>query len=107
VPDVATVNLGGGFKVGRMPEEPTVDLDEVATHVASELEGFRQREGRPLHLEIEPGTYLVAPAGAVLATCVDVVDTGQAGYVFAKLDTRLPEVGPPALYRAPPPADRL
>src|SRR6266852_2416997 len=26
LPDVATVNLGGGFKVGRMPEEPSVDL---------------------------------------------------------------------------------
>ena len=57
LPDVATVNLGGGFKVGRMPEEPTVDLDEVAAHVRSELEGFRERDGRALHLEIEPGTY--------------------------------------------------
>src|SRR5207245_4596703 len=63
LPDVTTVNLGGGFKVGRMPEEPTVDLDEVADHVASELEGFREREGRALHLEVEPGTYLVAQAG--------------------------------------------
>src|ERR1051326_9043710 len=28
-PEVATVNLVGGFKVGRMPEEPSVDLADV------------------------------------------------------------------------------
>jgi len=107
LPDVATVNLGGGFKVGRVPEEPTVDLDEVADHVATELEGFREREGRSLHLEIEPGTYLVAPAGAVLATCIDVVDTGRDGYVFAKLDTGMTEVARPAMYGAQHPVDVL
>ena len=107
LPDVATVNLGGGFKVGRMPEEPTVDLDEVAAHVRRELEGFRERDGRALHLEIEPGTYLVAQAGVVVATCVDVVDTGRDGYLFAKLDTGMTEVTRPAMYGAQHPVDVL
>src|SRR6266850_671622 len=99
-PDVAAVNLGGGFKVGRMPEEPSVDMDEVAAHVRGELEAFSQRDGRALRLEIEPGTYLVAQAGAVVATCVDVVDTGRDGYLFAKLDTGMTEVTRPSLYGA-------
>ncbi len=107
LPDVVTVNLGGGFKVGRMPEEPTVDLDEVGAHVRHELEAFRDREGRTLHLEIEPGTYLVAQAGAVVATCVDVVDTGRDGYLFAKLDTGMTEVTRPSLYGAQHPIDVL
>jgi len=107
LPDVVTVNLGGGFKVGRMPEEPTVDLDEVGAHVRRELEAFRDREGRELHLEIEPGTYLVAQAGAVVATCVDVVDTGRDGYLFAKLDTGMTEVTRPSLYGAQHPIDVL
>ena len=106
-PDVATVNLGGGFKVGRMPEEPTVDMGEVAAHVRGELEAFRQRDGRALRLEIEPGTYLVARAGAVVATCIDVVDTGQDGYFFAKLDTGMNEVTRPSLYGAQHPIDVL
>jgi diaminopimelate decarboxylase len=104
-PDVATVNLGGGFKVGRMPEEPTVDMGEVAGHVRGELEGFSQREGRALRLEIEPGTYLVAQAGTVVATCVDVVDTGKDGFLFAKLDTGMTEVTRPSLYGAQHPID--
>jgi diaminopimelate decarboxylase len=106
-PEVTAVNLGGGFKVGRMPEEPSVDMDEVAAHVRGELVAFSQRDGRALHLEIEPGTYLVAQAGAVVATCVDVVDTGRDGYVFAKLDTGMTEVTRPALYGAQHPIDVL
>src|SRR6266581_1419530 len=68
--------LDDGFKVGRMPEEPSTDLADVGAHVRLELEGFRERDGRALHLEIEPGTFLVANAGAIVASCVDVVDTG-------------------------------
>jgi diaminopimelate decarboxylase len=107
LPDVALVNLGGGFKVGRMPGEPSVDLDDVGAHVAQELVAFRDRDGRALRLEIEPGTYLVANAGAIVATCVDVVDTGRDGYLFAKLDAGMPEVTRPSLYGAQHPIDVL
>ena len=107
LPDVTIVNLGGGFKVGRMPEEPTVDMAGVAAHVSRELTVFRERQGRALHLEIEPGTFLVANAGAVVATCIDVVDTGKDGYLFAKLDTGMTEVTRPSLYGAQHPIDVL
>ena len=100
LPDATTINLGGGFKVGRMPGEATTDLQDVGAHVRRELEAFRDRDGRALHLEIEPGTYLVANAGSVVATCMDVVDTGRDGYLFAKLDAGMPEVTRPSLYGA-------
>src|SRR5262245_18975964 len=64
LPDVSTVNLGGGFKVGRMPEEPTVDLGDVGEHVRAELLAFQSRYGRRLALEYERGTFHVAPPGA-------------------------------------------
>jgi diaminopimelate decarboxylase len=107
LPEVAIVNLGGGFKVGRMPEEPSVDLADVGAHVRREIEDFRARDGRALHLEIEPGTFLVANAGVIVATCVDVVDTGAEGYVFAKLDAGMPEITRPSLYGAQHPIDVL
>jgi diaminopimelate decarboxylase len=100
LPDVRTVNLGGGLKIGRMPGEPSVDLDDVGAHVRDELLAFRARDGRALHLELEPGTFLVANAGFVVATVVDVVDTGRGGYLFAKLDTGMTEVTRPSLYGA-------
>jgi diaminopimelate decarboxylase len=107
LPEAQAVNLGGGFKVGRMPEEPTVDLTDVGAHVREELHAFQVRDGRGLRLEIEPGTYLVARAGAVVATCVDVVDTGREGFLFAKLDTGMTEVTRPSLYGAQHPIDVL
>jgi diaminopimelate decarboxylase len=107
LPDVTAVNLGGGFKIGRMPEEPSVDLADVGDHVRAELLEFQARDGRGLGLEIEPGTYLVARAGAVVATCVDVVDTGREGFLFAKLDTGMTEVTRPSLYGAQHPVDVL
>jgi diaminopimelate decarboxylase len=107
LPDVTAVNLGGGFKVGRMPEEPTTDLAVVGARVQDELLDFHRRQGRALRLEIEPGTYLVARAGAVVATCIDVVETGKDGYLFAKLDTGMTEVTRPSLYGAQHPIDVL
>ena len=107
LPEVRAVNLGGGFKVGRMPEEPTADLADVGAHVRGELVAFEARDGRRLGLEIEPGTYLVARAGAVVATCIDVVDTGRDGYLFAKVDTGMTEVTRPSLYGAQHPIDVL
>jgi diaminopimelate decarboxylase len=100
LPEVRVVNLGGGFKVGRMPGERSADLADVGAHVRQEVLDFRDRDGRELHVEIEPGTYLVATAGAVVASCVDVVDTGRDGYLFAKLDTGMTEVTRPSLYGA-------
>jgi diaminopimelate decarboxylase len=107
LPEVGVVNLGGGFKVGRMPEEASVDMADVGVHVRRELETFRERDGRALHLEIEPGTFLVANAGVIVATCVDVVDTGAEGYRFAKLDAGMPEITRPSLYGAQHPIDVL
>ena len=107
LPDVTAVNLGGGFKVGRMPEEPTTDLADVGAHMREELLDFHRRHGRALRLELEPGTYLVARSGVVVATCVDVVDTGRDGYCFAKLDTGMTEVTRPSLYGAQHPIDVL
>jgi diaminopimelate decarboxylase len=105
LPEVQSINLGGGFKVGRMPGEPSVDLADVGAHVRAELLAFRDRDGRALHQEIEPGTYLVANAGSIVATCVDVVDTGRDGYLFAKLDAGMTEVTRPSLYGAQHPID--
>jgi diaminopimelate decarboxylase len=100
LPDVATVNLGGGFKVARVAGEQGTDLATCGAPVEAEFVRFRDEHGRALHLEIEPGTYLVANGGAVVATCIDVVDTGADGYTFAKLDTGMTEITRPSLYGA-------
>ncbi len=97
-PEVTTLNLGGGYKVARMPDETGTDLGLIGQPVAESFRRFREETGRAIHLEVEPGTYLVANAGAVLATVRDVVSTGNGGYEFIKLDTGMTELLRPSLY---------
>jgi diaminopimelate decarboxylase len=100
LPDVTTVNLGGGFKVARVPGETATDLEAVGREVRSLLLDFAERTGRKLRLQLEPGTYLTANAGVVVARVDDVVATGDDGHVFAKLDAGMPHVLRPAMYGA-------
>lgn len=110
-PDVKTLNLGGGYKVGRNIGEATTDLQEVGLPVANAFRTFAtENNGRELHLEIEPGTYLVAMAGALVSTIQDKVQTttgggddsssGGGGHCFLKLDAGMTDVLRPSLYGA-------
>jgi diaminopimelate decarboxylase len=67
-PDAVALNLGGGYKVGRMSYEASTDLLKVGAPVKKEFEDFAARTGRKLKLEIEPGTFLVANAGTLLCS---------------------------------------
>ena len=107
LPTAKILNLGGGFKVGRMPGEPTTDLQKIGQPVVGELRRFAQEHGRELHLEIEPGTFLIANAGLLLARVQDVADTGAEGYRFLKLDAGMTEVLRPSLYGAQHPIEVL
>ena len=100
LPEVRRVSMGGGFKVGRMADEVSTDLREAGQPVADEFNRFAREHGRRLHMEIEPGTFLVGNAGAIVCSIVDVVDTGQQGYSFIKVDSGMTEVLRPSLYGA-------
>ncbi len=99
-PEVTRLSLGGGFKVARMADEKAADLQEIGARIVPEFDAFARRHGRQLHLEIEPGTFLVANCGTLVASAIDVVDTGAAGYTFIKTDTGMTEVLRPSLYGA-------
>ena len=99
-PDATTLNLGGGYKIARMPGEPATDLQEIGAPVRGLFEAFARETGRRLHLEIEPGTYLVGNAGGLLCRVQDVVHTGPAGRRFLKLDGGMTEILRPSLYAA-------
>jgi len=106
-PGVTHMNLGGGYKVARMPEEIGTDLQACGQPVAEKLRQFAVETGREIHLEIEPGTFLVANACAVLSRVQDIVSTGAEGYRFLKLDCGMTEVLRPSLYGAQHPISIL
>ena len=100
LPDVQLLSLGGGHKVGRMPDEPSADLQAIGARIVPMFEKFAEEHGHKLHLELEPGTYYVANAGALLTTVMDVADTGNEGYQFIKVDGGMTEILRPSLYGA-------
>ncbi len=99
-PDVTNLNLGGGYKVARMPNEVGTDLQVCGAPVAEAFRKFAEETGRQIHLEIEPGTFLLANACSVLSKVQDLVSTGDDGYEFLKLDTGMTEVLRPSIYGA-------
>ena len=101
-PTVETLNLGGGYKVGRMSYEQSTDLQVVGSPVKGLFETFAEETGRELKLEIEPGTFLLANSCAVVSTVQDKVVTSDdaEGHTFLKLDAGMTEVLRPSLYAA-------
>jgi len=106
-PEVTHLNLGGGYKVARMPHEVGTNLQACGAPVAEMFEAFAKETGREIHMEIEPGTYLLANVCAVLASVQDIVSTGEQGYEFIKLDMGMTELLRPSLYGAQHPVSLL
>jgi diaminopimelate decarboxylase len=100
LPDVVTLSLGGGFKVARVPGETSANLHDIGNALLPDVRQFAEKHGRKLHIEVEPGTYLTANAGAIIATVADVVSTKPEGYDFIKLDTGMSEILRPSMYGA-------
>ncbi|HDT12160.1 MAG TPA: diaminopimelate decarboxylase [Candidatus Marinimicrobia bacterium] len=97
-PAVHTLNLGGGFKVARTQGEKTTNIQIVGESVKKAIQSFAKSNKRKLNLEIEPGTYLVAESGVLLASVMDKVSTGKEGYTFLKLDTGMNDMTRSTLY---------
>ena len=68
--------------------------------VCRAIEDFYKSTGRKIKLEIEPGTYLMANGGSLIATVQDITATGKGGYEFLKLDAGMPHILRPAMYGA-------
>jgi len=115
LPDLTRLSLGGGFKVARMPDEKAADLDAIGRALSPQIADFlSDRRGRladrgerpaagsrdDFQLEIEPGTFLVALAGAIVCEVIDLVDTGPSGHRFIKVDSGMTELLRPSLYGA-------
>lgn len=100
LPTVTSLSLGGGFKIARMPGEIPANLHKIGEVIKADFKDFAKRTGRELKLEIEPGTFMVANAGALIATVSDIVDTGAEGRKFIKVDSGMTEILRPSLYGA-------
>lgn len=92
-PEVQVLDLGGGFGVVEKPGDQALDvadLGETLAEVGRSLSGYR--------LWLEPGRYLSAPAGVLLARVTQTKGKGRARYVG--IETGMNSLIRPALYGA-------
>ena len=95
IDDFDTVDVGGGFPVFE-DMSPAPAPARFARELPALLEGMPQ-DRRPRRLAVEPGRYLVARAGALVARVLHVRERGGRQVV---LDAGMTELIRPALYGA-------
>lgn len=100
VPSTTVVSFGGGFKVGRMPNEQTADIALIGKKISNLIQDFAKETGKEMFVEIEPGTYLTAMAGVLIANVIDVTKTGKDGYNFIRTNTGMNDFLRTSMYGA-------
>jgi diaminopimelate decarboxylase len=93
-----TISAGGGLPVPYRREQAYVDLDRYFELWDASRNRLQQAFGHPLSLEIEPGRYLVAESGFLLAEIRAIKQMGEN--TFYLLDTGFNDLARPILYGA-------
>ena len=93
LPDVRSVDLGGGLGVPDSPEQAGIDLQQLGTA----LRAVRQRRAE-IEIWLEPGRYFVAAAGVLLAQVTQT--KAKAENRFVGIATGMNSLIRPALYGA-------
>lgn len=96
-PDLEFVNFGGGLPVvyNEATQRP-MPVTEWGQALSASMSEFSRRMGRPITLQIEPGRFVVAHSGTLLAEVQAVKST--PGYRFVIVNTGLNHNVRPAMY---------
>ncbi|MCL2032425.1 MAG: diaminopimelate decarboxylase [Methanomassiliicoccaceae archaeon] len=92
--DLEFIDMGGGMGVPYRPNEPEMDIGELAANLTEMV--LEETDVRTLKLE--PGRYIVCDTAVLLTRCVDVKDAGVKKYVG--VDTGFNTLIRPAMYEA-------
>jgi diaminopimelate decarboxylase/aspartate kinase len=91
--DVSIINMGGGYGITENPHEKGLDIKLLD----NSINAFKQKYPQ-LKFWMEPGRYLVANAGVLLAKVTQTKVKGASGYIG--LETGMNSLIRPALYGA-------
>jgi diaminopimelate decarboxylase len=81
-PEAISVSFGGGLKEARMPDEESADLDILARYAKERIETFYKKTGRKLHMEVEPGTFIIANSGYAITRVIDKKSTSRSNFII-------------------------
>jgi len=92
------IDFGGGFGIPYRPEEKRLALAELGSAMAERFQAFERAYGRPLRMKLEPGRYVVAEAGTLLARVTSVKRTPL--HTFVGTDSGFNHLVRPVMYGA-------
>ena len=95
---ITVFDMWGGHKMAIMPYEKSANLQAIWEAVSKKFQDFYEETWRKIHLEMEPGKYLVINACSMLIEIQDIVDTGDEGYVFLKTNSGMNDMPRVAMY---------
>ena len=95
---VRTISAGGGLPIPYKPEQQYVDIDQYFELWDATRNRLQDSFGHPLELEIEPGRYLVAESGYLIAEIRAIKSMGEN--TFYLLDAGFNDLARPILYGA-------
>ena len=90
------IDFGGGIGVPYRPEEKQLDIIEFGKLISDKFNDFCRSYGKELYLCLEPGRYIVAESGFLLAKVVNKKSTPN--YVFVGINTGFNHLIRPAMY---------
>nr|MBC7243932.1 diaminopimelate decarboxylase [Chloroflexota bacterium] len=90
------VDFGGGLGIPYRPDERRLNIREFGRMASALFADFCRAYGKELTMVLEPGRYLVAEAGTLLATVTDVKRTPHR--TFVGIDTGFNHLIRPAMY---------
>jgi diaminopimelate decarboxylase len=92
------IDFGSGFKVAYKEGDIHTDVEELGSKLTALIHSFCQEYGRTLHIEFEPGKFLVSEAGYFLCKVNALKQTTAT--VFAQVDTGMNHLIRPMFYDA-------
>lgn len=95
-PELEALDFGGGFGVAYSEKEKEANFKIYGAAITEKMGKFCKEYGRELAMIIEPGRFLVAESGTLLATVTDIKQNPSR--TFIGVDTGFNHLIRPALY---------
>ena len=96
--DLEAISAGGGLSIPYQADEPRIDTEHYFSLWDAARREIASHLGHAIHLELEPGRYLVAESGVLLAEVRAA--KYQGGQHFTLVDAGFSDLMRPAMYGA-------
>jgi diaminopimelate decarboxylase len=95
-PGLEFIDFGGGFGIPYRADEKRLALGELGSAMCERFAAFIRAYGKPLRMKLEPGRYVVAESGTLLARVTSVKQTPK--HTFVGTDSGFNHLVRPIMY---------